>query len=751
MSNPRAMFDASFRTKVLVPVILCMVALIAITVFVVNQRISQQVETEARNTLTTADAVFRNLQLVRSKNLRLRFQSLPNEPRYRAAFQRGDALTLHEPLTDLLNEQDVNVVFYSINADKVLDSEERDPIIPVSAFETAAKPAVTQALQRQETVDTVRVGERLYDIVSIPVYDAEHVQIGVLTFGSEISDTEAQEFSQITHSQIALIAGGHVVASTLSGLDANAQFISLFKNSPPGNDSKDSPLSLNKIVLDGQHYFGVAGRFESLGGDKTLGYVLLSSYERSFLTLQTTQQVLLEVSLCLILLGAAIVWLLINKVTQPLRELRDSAEAVSRGDFTRRVTVRSRDECGELATVFNQMTENIQQSRAQIEQTVETLKGTQAQLIQSEKLSAVGEFVAGVAHELNNPLAAVMGFAEILKNTDEDTKNRRYLDMIFKSAQRCQKIVQSLLSFARHHQPERKPVSVNKLIETVLEIVSYPLRTSNIKVVTQFDPNLPVVLADGHQIQQVVLNIINNAHQAIEMHQPHGRIKITTAICEPNVSITIQDNGPGIPKENLRRIFDPFFTTKEVGKGTGLGLSLCYGLIKEHGGNITPISRPGEGAMFIIELPIVHDFAGAVEPSVSEETNKSNPHEGIGKKILVIDDEEAILQMVSESLGGYGYQVDTVFDGETSLRQLKQNHYDVTFCDWKLPGLNGRQIYERLRATNPELCNRIVFITGDVINEQMRKFLEDEKRSCLTKPFELAELRSAIKTILATT
>jgi two-component system NtrC family sensor kinase len=751
MSNPRAMFDASFRTKVLVPVILCMVALIAITVFVVNQRISQQVETEARNTLTTADAVFRNLQLVRSKNLRLRFQSLPNEPRYRAAFQRGDAPTLHEPLTDLLNEQDVDVVFYSINADKVLDSEERDPIIPVSAFETAAKPAVTQALQRQETVDTVRVGERLYDIVSIPVYDAEHVQIGVLTFGSEISDAEAQEFSQITHSQIALLAGGHVVASTLSGLDANAQFLSLFKNSPPGNDSKDSPLSLNKILLDGQHYFGVAGQFESLGGDKTLGYVLLSSYEQSFLTLQTTQQVLLGVSLCLILLGAAIVWLLINKVTQPLRELRDSAEAVSRGDFTRRVTVRSRDECGELATVFNQMTENIQQSRAQIEQTVETLKGTQAQLIQSEKLSAVGEFVAGVAHELNNPLAAVMGFAEILKNTDEDTKNRRYLDMIFKSAQRCQKIVQSLLSFARHHQPERKPVSVNKLIETVLEIVNYPLRTSNIKVVTQFDPNLPVVLADGHQIQQVVLNIINNARQAIEMHQPHGQIKITTAICEPNVSITIQDNGPGIPKENLRRIFDPFFTTKEVGKGTGLGLSLCYGLIKEHGGNITPISRPGEGAMFIIELPIVHDFAGAVDPLVSEETNKSNPHEGIGKKILVIDDEEAILQMVSESLSGYGYQVDTVFDGETSLRQLKQNHYDVTFCDWKLPGLNGRQIYERLRATNPELCKRVVFITGDVINEQMRKFLEDEKRSCLTKPFELAELRSAIKTILATT
>ncbi len=729
-----------------------MVMLIAVTVFVVNYRIAQQVEKEARNTLTTANAVFRNLQLVRTKNLRLRFQSLPNEPRYRAAFQLGDAPTLHEILTDLLNEQDVDLVFYAVNADKVLDSEVRDSTIPASAFEKAAKPAVTQALQKQETVDTVRVGERLYDIVSIPAYDAEHVQIGVLTVGSEISDAVAQEFSQLTHSQIALLADGHVVASTLSGMDANEQFVSIFKNSPLGNDSNDSTANLNKILLDGQHYFGVAGQFESLSGDKTLGYVLLSSCEQSFLALQTTQEVLLAVSLCSILFGAAIVWFLINKVTQPLRELRDSAEAVSRGDFTRRVAVRSRDECGELATAFNQMTENIQQSRAQIEQTVETLKGTQVQLIQSEKLSAVGEFVAGVAHELNNPLAAVMGFAEILKNTDEDTKNRRYLDMIFKSAQRCQKIVQSLLSFARRHQPERKPVSVNKLIEVVLEIVSYPLRTSNIEVVTQLDSNLPVVLADEHQIQQVVLNIVNNARQAIEMHQPRGRIKITTAICEPNVRITIQDNGPGIPKENLRRIFDPFFTTKEVGKGTGLGLSLCYGIIKEHGGNITPMSRPGEGATFIIELPIVHDFADAVEqPLISKEMNEPNSQEGVGKKVLVIDDEEAILEMVSESLSCYGYQVDTTTDGETGLRQLKKNQYGVTFCDWKMPGLNGRQIYERLRTSNPELCKRVVFITGDVINEQMRTFLEQEKRSCLTKPFVLTELRSAIKTILTTT
>jgi CheY-like chemotaxis protein len=171
-------------------------------------------------------------------------------------------------------------------------------------------------------------------------------------------------------------------------------------------------------------------------------------------------------------------------------------------------------------------------------------------------------------------------------------------------------------------------------------------------------------------------------------------------------------------------------------------------MIKEHGGNIKPSSRPGEGATFAIELPIAYDFGGAIETLPASGAAKIDPHEGGGKKILVIDDEEMILQMVHDGLNRSGYRVDTVADGETALQRLKENHYDLIFCDWKMPGLNGRQIYERLHATNPELCRRVIFITGDVINEQMQKFLEAEKRPCLAKPFKLAELRDAVKAVL---
>jgi two-component system NtrC family sensor kinase len=744
MKLQRPSLNVSFRTKVLVPVVACMIGIIAVTFFVVDHRFAEQSETESRNILATANATFRNLQRDRAENLVQRFRTLPNDTRVRAAFVKADAQTLRDPLQHLINEQGVEVVFYTTTDNKILDNEESDPAFPILAFESAALPAVERALRGEDKVDTVRVGEKIYDVVAIRVYDAQHVQIGVLTIGSELGDAVTQKSRRITQSEIALLAGGHIIASTLSGSDANAQFIGAMSA-----HNENSAGSVKPFVLGGSHYYGITGQFESLSGDQTLGYVLLSPYEESLRALHAAQQLLISTSLSAILFGSVMVWLLVNKITKPLRELRDSAEAVGRGDFTRRVPVRSRDECGELALAFNHMTENVQQSRAELEKTVETLKSTQGQLIQSEKLSGIGEFVAGVTHELNNPLAAVSGFSEMLKDADVDAKHRRYLEMIHKSAQRCQKIVQSLLSFARRHQPERTAVSVNNLISSVLEIVHYQLRTSNIEVITRLDVNLPVVLADLHQMQQVILNIINNGRQAIEAHQPQGWIKITTEASGSNVRIIIQDSGPGIPEENLRRIFDPFFTTKEVGTGTGLGLSLCYGIIKEHGGTITPVSRPGEGATFIIELPISHISGDTTEVLHSRENSSLDSNEGAGTKIFVIDDEELILNMIDEGLSRHGYEVDLAGDGETALRQLKQNPCDVVFCDWKMPGLNGRQVYENLRVSNPALCRRVVFVTGDVINQQMREFLEAEKRPCLAKPFTFEALRDAIKTVLA--
>jgi signal transduction histidine kinase/ActR/RegA family two-component response regulator len=767
MLRLRHFLDVSFRAKMLIPVIVVMVLLLTATLMVVNFRFQQQTAEDARGELGAARLRFHHSQVVLQDKLQLWFQSLADEPKYRAAFMSYpfDAATVSDSLGRMMkdenfSEESVSFVFFTRSESggedrPELTVQQRDLTFPASTIIASSELAVQNVLRGRTTTgdtqtDTVRIGDKLFNIIAIPVYYPQKADgiLGVLTFGVEMDWRIAQEFSTSAGGLTVLVAGDEVIASTLAGNEPIEHLANQFKKLSVLNNVANAPLAIQQVNIGNQHFYCSSGNFPSLKGDKTLGYLLFSSYEKKLQALAKTRVLLLAVSLMLILISSLVVWFVVIKVTRPLSELRDSAEAVGRGDFTRRVPVRYHDECGELAMVFNQMTGNLQQSRAQLEEAVQTLKNTQGQLIQSEKLSAVGEFVAGVAHELNNPLAAVVGFSEMLKDNEVDTKNRRYLDMIFKSAQRCQKIVQALLSFARRHQPERKPMSVNSMVEAVLEMLNYQLRTSNIEVVTMLAPSLPVVLADGHQIQQVLLNVINNARQAMEKHQSAGRIKIITELLGERVRIIIHDNGPGISEENLLRIFDPFFTTKEVGQGTGLGLSLCYGIIKEHGGNITPTSRPGDGAKFTIELPAFHLAGEMVTAQLAEQKTARVINEGAGKKILVVDDEEPILQMVSEGLSLDGYTVDTVSDGEKALRQLRDNHYDVMLCDWKMPGLNGRQIYEMMRAENPVLCQRVVFFSGDVVNGQMREFLEREKRTCLAKPFAFDDVRAAIKKIL---
>ncbi len=766
MQPIKKFLEASFRIKILVPVILVMAALLAVTVGIVNQQFTHLTEDTARLELKAADMRMRNELVKHQKNLGLRLRSLANEPLYRAAFETLNPKTIRKSLTSLMQDEglvDENVEFAFFTPAGGQPADGTDPMYyehgnfhSPRLIRRECDPAVQRTLQNgalpdapaDASVDVVSLNDKLFQIISLPIFNASHEHFcGVLTFGEEINWKTAQEFSMGARGQTVLVAGPHIIASTFKALEQPTNLVEQFQSlrRQPGS------TALQNLQVGGRNYYFTAGKFASIKDDNTIGYLLFSSYDAQLAVKTQTQQILLAVILVGIILGSAVVLFFISRATVPLRQLHAAAETVGRGDFSARVNIRSKDEFGELGHTFNQMTENIELSQSKLKQTVETLKTTQAQLIQSEKLSAVGEFVAGVAHELNNPLAAVMGFSEMLKSADVGEKHSRHLDIIFKSAQRCQKIVQSLLSFARRAAPERKPVSVNKLIEDVLEMISYPLRTSNVKVVTHFSQQMPVVLADGHQVQQVVLNIINNARQAIEGKTEAGCITLTTNHDANFVRIVIQDNGPGIAPENLKRIFDPFFTTKEVGKGTGLGLSLCYGMIREHGGNILATSSPGAGATFTIELPVADEaawFETAFLAKTTTATNQPETREGAGKKVLVVDDEESLLQMIQEELTQHSYEVVTALNGEAALREAKRQKFDVIICDLKMPGLNGRQVYERLCVENREAARRMVFVTGDIIGEPLRNFLETEKRPCLNKPFSLGDLRQAVKEVL---
>jgi two-component system NtrC family sensor kinase len=233
-------------------------------------------------------------------------------------------------------------------------------------------------------------------------------------------------------------------------------------------------------------------------------------------------------------------------------------------------------------------------------------KRMEQQLQLTGRLAAVGELAAGVAHELNNPLAAVQAYAQLLcERTDLDATAKGDMETIYGEAVRASKITSNLLSFAREHKPEKRLVSMNQVVAKSLELHAYRMKVSNIEVELDLDPDLPLTMADFHQLQQVFVNIIANAEQAMTDANGGGRLLIQTRKNDRFIHIGFTDNGPGIPEKDLKRIFDPFFTTKDVGKGTGLGLSICYGIVQGHRGNMYAPSTAGKGATFVVEIPIV--------------------------------------------------------------------------------------------------------------------------------------------------
>ena len=738
MPPPRAHARLSFQAKVLIPVVIVMILLVAATILFVNLRITKQFQAEASQKLSEADTVFNHSQKLRAKNLWLRYRNIPNDPRFKAVSQKGDPDTLRYHLRELLAEFGGEVVFFTTERGRHLAQASLDSEFQIAQFQERSFDLVKRALDDQPTVHALLFGNRLFDVVSIPVKVGVNV-VGALTFGVEIGATVAEEFKQLTHMEIVFLVNDRVTLTTLQkqGLqrDLREHFLDTELPKKP---------RVRELSLGGEHFVGLGAPFTAMG-DGEPAYLLLSSYEQSLAALHATQRMLALCSLVAIALGTGVVFLLVRKVTQPLRALRDSAEAVGHGDFSRRVEVASRDECGELANVFNEMTDKLKVSRTQLERTVDTLKTTQAQLVQSEKLSAIGEFVAGVAHELNNPLTSVIGFAELLQNADVSDRHKHFLGLIMISAHRCHKIVQSLLSFARQHKPERKLVQLREVIESAMSILQYQLRTNNVEVQTQFAADSPKVMGDPHQLQQVFINILNNARQAIEAYRPRGLVRITTEVHNSTVRVTFQDDGPGIETDNISRIFNPFFTTKEIGQGTGLGLSLSYGIIKEHGGNISVQSKPGEGATFIIELPVAQESDGHAKKA--EERN-TTVFDGRGKKVLVVDDEELVLNLVSESLNPTGCDLAVAADGESALRQLRETRFDLTICDWKMPGVNGQQVYEALRTLDRDAASRFIFMTGDVMSSNVQSFLEQTGVTCLSKPFSIDHFRSVVGKVL---
>lgn len=383
-----------------------------------------------------------------------------------------------------------------------------------------------------------------------------------------------------------------------------------------------------------------------------------------------------------------------------------------------------------------------------ISRDVTELRRAQSQLQQADKLAAMGQLVSGVAHEINNPAAIISGFAQTLMLDDLRPEQREIVEMVRDEAMRIGQITTNLLAFARMSGPERSLVDVNELVRRTQTLRSYHLQTLNVDVRLELDPGEPRVWANVSELQQMLLNFLINAEQALEGFAGPRHITLRTHAEGSEVRLECRDSGPGIAPEIRTRIFDPFFTTKPEGIGTGLGLSICYGIVRGHGGRIWVESEPGHGASFQVVLPL--DLRTMPRPSGAA----AAPGPVAGEQpvaVLVVDDEPGIRQATARFLNRSGMQVRAVSDGAEALRALRTQSFDVILCDVRMPGMNGRDFLIRLREQAPELIATLIFATGDTLDADTAALLADAGAPSLVKPFDFDALERLVRDVATRT
>ncbi len=362
-------------------------------------------------------------------------------------------------------------------------------------------------------------------------------------------------------------------------------------------------------------------------------------------------------------------------------------------------------------------------------------------LRQSEKLAIMGELLAGVAHELNNPLSVVLGRTALLRRVASGGPTEAHAEKIGRAAEQCARIVRSFLTLARQSPPERQEVAFAQVVKEAVELLGYQLRVDGIDVTLDLAEDLPVLWADASQLHQVIVNLVVNAHHAMRSAAPPRRLALV-ARADParqHVRLEARDTGPGIPLEIQARIFEPFFTTKPPGQGTGLGLSLCRGIVESHGGSIRVESQPGQGASFAIELPV------GSGPVVRSTPSPAGTTSGLPQQtILVIDDDPEVASVVADMLAADGHDVEIATGGALALRMLGERAYDMIFTDVRMPDVDGPVLYREIERRYPDLARRILFLTGDTLSPETREFLERSGAPSICKPFSVEDLRRAV-------
>ncbi|HEX5831624.1 MAG TPA: ATP-binding protein [Gemmatimonadaceae bacterium] len=428
-------------------------------------------------------------------------------------------------------------------------------------------------------------------------------------------------------------------------------------------------------------------------------------------------------------------------------DLAITAALADHADRADRVEVRvpSRGGTRHVAIALSRLAETDPPTVLLIARDITREREMRARLVETERLAAVGELVAGVAHEVNNPLSSISAFAQLLLRDETiAAEHRESVEVIHGETLRAAQVVKDLLAFARRSAPRREPVDLNQLVERTLRLRGYQLSSSGVRLDLDLPAALPPVLGDGRQLQQVVLNLITNSIQAME-GEPNAMLRLATRRDDEQVVLEIEDNGPGIPAEARARVFEPFFTTKEEGEGTGLGLSVSYGIVAAHDGVLELVQTSERGTCFRVTLPAASADLADVAATTSPTGESRSPLAGM--RVLFVDDEPSLRQGM-EAFGRLrGFTVVTAADAEGALHALESTSFDALVCDLRMPEMDGWTLHEKVRQCRPGLATRTVFVTGDTITSTTRA-PQHGRPAMVAKPFRFEYLEETVHAVL---
>lgn len=763
-----------------------LVLLPTITLWIINRQISGQALTDARQTLSTADAVFRNSLDILERGLITRFRGIVNEPRFKAVAQLGDARTMNDFLRSSLEEYggETEVVIYSTQPGVMLAGAHRQPHGDLTPFLKATTDLTRDAFDGEPSIGTVFAGDKAYSVVAVPMPSSDRLSIGgVLTIGLSFGEHALEELKSLTRTDIAIFSEQNAIASTL----AHELPSDWDKNLPV--KAKSTAQRVVPLKVEGEHFLALAGDYVAAEGHPGFRYLLLSSYEARLEALHTTQLMLAGLSLIGILISGGSVWILIRRITQPLRALRDSAEAVGRGDFTQHIEQFSNDECGEVAGEFNRMTENLLISRNELQKTVDTLRSTESSLRTARDAAeasnrAKTEFIANMSHELRTPMNAIIGMSSVLTGENLPEKTREGVGTIRSSADALLRIIDDILDISKldagRLDLNLQPFDLAACIEAMKEPFVARCAERGIEFAVELARDLPPAInGDPARLTQVLNNLLSNAVKFTE----RGRVVLSVVRGksengDDRIQFSVQDTGVGIPANRMDLLFKTFSqvdasTTRRFG-GTGIGLAIAKHLVDLMGGKIEVESEVGRGSRFffsipapIATLPRKPDSAAATASNDVARIANSNTPEAAPKKptpsaaaspalgagfaqkhplrILLVEDNPVNAQVAQLLLKRLGYTPDWAVNGRKAVENTESKIYDLVFMDLQMPEMDGLDATREILRTVPDSrLPYIIALTANARQEDRDACAAAGMHDFISKPVQLEKIADGI-------